>query len=238
MKGIRVADHTWPEVETALENGAIAALPIAASAKEHGRHLPMSTDYIQANWLIKQLLSEANVLVWPTVNYGHYPAFIDYPGSCSLNESTFEMVIFEITQDIINSGVNNLFILNMGISTIEPLQKVVDSFKSNVYLINIYEGKNFCEVEKNICKQVRGGHADEVETSIMLAIDEGKVNMDLAETNTKLKQPGPFNRKYKEQPNYSPSGVYGDARLATQEKGRLLLEAILADVLAALLSKN
>ena len=238
MKGIRVADHTWPEVETALGNGAIAILPVAASAKEHGRHLPMSTDYIQADWLITQLLSKANVLVWPTVNYGHYPAFIDYPGSCSLNKSTFEKVILEIAQAIIKSGAKKMFILNTGISTIEPLQNIVDSINSNIYLINIYEGEKFCEVEKNICTQIRGGHADEIETSIMLAIDEGKVNMDLAETNIEIKQPGPFNRNYKEQPNYSPSGVYGDARLATQEKGRLLLDAILADVLAALLSKN
>lgn len=49
MKGIRVADHTWPEVEDTLGNGDIAILLVTASAKEHGRHLPMSTDYIQAD---------------------------------------------------------------------------------------------------------------------------------------------------------------------------------------------
>ena len=86
--------------------------------------------------------------------------------------------------------------------------------------------------------QIRGGHADEIETSIMLAIDKSKVNLDLAETNIEIKQPPPFNRNYKEQPNCLPSGVYCDARLATKEKGSLLLKAVLADVLATLLSRN
>lgn len=97
------------------------------------------------------------MLIWPTVNYGHYPAFIDYPGSCSLNESTFEKVIFEITQVIIKSGAKKMFVHNTSISTIEPLQNIVDSINSNTTLINIYEGGKFCEVEKNICTQIRGG---------------------------------------------------------------------------------
>ena len=236
MKGICVADHTWPEIETALKNGAIAILPIAACAKEHGRHLPMSTDFIQADWLISQLLSKLNVLVWPTVNYGYYPAFADYPGSCSLNKSTFENVVFDIAQNIIKSGAKKLYLLNTGISTIESLKNTVVSIKSSteINLINVYEGKRFREVEKIISKQTRGSHADEIETSIMLAIDADKVNMDLAETNIQKIQPGPLNRKDKEQPNYSPSGVYGDARLATQEKGKLLLDAMLTDVLSVL----
>lgn len=236
MKGICVADHTWPEIETALKNGAIAILPIAACAKEHGRHLPMSTDFIQADWLISQLLSKLNVLVWPTVNYGYYPAFADYPGSCSLNKSTFENVVFDIAQNIIKSGAKKLYLLNTGISTIESLKNTVVSIKSSteINLINVYEGISFREVEKKISKQIRGSHADEIETSIMLAIDADKVNMDLAETNIQKIQPGPLNRKDKEQPNYSPSGVYGDARLATQEKGKLLLDAMLTDVLSVL----
>jgi len=233
MIGIRVENHSWPEVDSALAKNAIAILPIAASCKEHGRHMPMSTDYIQAEWLIEQLIARINAVVWPTVGYGYYPAFVDYPGSCSLNETTFKKVVLQIAEGIIKSGAKRLFILNTGISTIEPLQNTIDSLKSSssISLINIYSGKKFCEVEKKIKKQVRGSHADEIETSIMLAIAEDKVNMNLADTNTEKKQAGPLNRTHKDQPNYSPSGVYGDARLASKEKGKLLIEAILEDVL-------
>ncbi len=236
MQGFRVADQTWATVDAALANDAISILPIAASCKEHGLHLPMSTDYIQAEWLVAHLITKVNAVIWPTVNYGYYPAFVDYPGSSSLNKSTFENVIMEITQGIIKNGANKMFILNTGISTIEPLQNIVTSYlhSSNIRLINIYSGERFCEIEKLVSKQIRGGHADEIETSIMLAINADMVNMRLAESNTNEIQPGPFNRTHKDQPNYSPSGVYGDATLATLEKGQRLTDAILKDVLHAL----
>ena len=235
-QGIRVAEQTWPEVEAALANEAVAILPIAAACKEHGKHLPMSTDYLQAEWLISELISNANAVVWPTLSYGYYPAFTDYPGSCTLDEITFKQAVCQIIQGIVASGAKKIYLLNTGISTIQPLNNAIASLKNsaNIQLINIYSGKHFCETEKKIKQQTRGSHADEIETSIMLAIAPDKVTMELAATCTDEKRPGPFNRTQKDRPNYSPSGVYGDARLATVQKGEMLIDALLKDVLHAL----
>ena len=239
-QGIRVAEQSWPEVEAALANHAIAVLPIGATCKEHGKHMPMATDYLQTEWLISQIINQVNIVVWPTLGYGYYPAFVDYPGSCSLEENTFEKVVLEIIQGIIKSGAEQIFLLNTGISTIPALKNTVVSLKDSISitLSNIYSGDHFCAVEKKIKQQIRGSHADEIETSIMLAIASDKVLMDLADVYIEEKQPGPFNRIKKNQPNYSPSGVYGDARLATVEKGRLLLDAMLKDVLQVLQKAN
>ena len=235
-QGIRVEEQTWSEVEAALTDNAIAILPIAAACKEHGKHLPMSTDYIQAEWLISKLITQVNVVIWPTVSYGYYPAFVNYPGSCTLTETTFEKVVFEIIQSIIASGAKQIFLLNTGISTIPPLENTVASANrsANVKLVNIYSGENFCVTKDKIKQQIRGSHADEIETSIMLAIASDKVNMALADTCIEEIQPGPLNHTRQDQPNYSPSGVYGDARLATVEKGEMLLAAMLKDILQAL----
>ena len=233
---MRVSERSWPEIKAALTNNAIAILPIAASCKEHGKHMPMSTDYLQVEWLISQLVTQVNTVVWPSLTYGYYPAFIDYPGSCSLEESTFEKVVTEILQGMIRSGAKKIYLLNTGISTISPLNRARKSFQNsvNIQLINIYSGKHFRAAEKKIKQQIRGSHADEIETSIMLVIAPDRVNMDLAEACTEEKQPGPLNRTQPELPNYSPSGVYGDARLATEEKGKNLLKAMLKDILEAL----
>ncbi len=235
-QGIRVSEQTWPEIEVAFANKAIAILPIAASCKQHGRHLPMATDYIQTEWLVSQLIKQINAVVWPSISYGYYPAFVDYPGSCSLNETTFATVVVEIIQNIIDSGAKEIYLLNSGISTIRPLEKVISPLSSsiNIHLINIYSGKHFCNVEKTIKQQARGSHADEIETSIMLAIAPEKVKMELADTCIIEKQTGPLNRTQPDQVNYSPSGVYGDARLATVEKGQALVTAMLKDVLQIL----
>ena len=80
----------WDAVGDRLEAGAAALLPIGAGAKEHGLHLPMNTDQQQAEWLAARIAERFDVLVWPTLSYGHYPAFVNYAGSCSLEAETFE----------------------------------------------------------------------------------------------------------------------------------------------------
>lgn len=42
----------WDEVARRLEAGAAAILPIGAGAKQHGLHLPLDTDRIQAEYQV------------------------------------------------------------------------------------------------------------------------------------------------------------------------------------------
>ena len=95
---------TWDEVARRLENGAAAILPIGAAAKQHGFHLPMNTDRIQAEWLAARLADRIDALIWPTVTYGYYPAFAEYAGSSGLSAPVFEAMVHEIAADIIGFG--------------------------------------------------------------------------------------------------------------------------------------
>ena len=85
--GAQVAELAWPEIAARLADGAIAVLPIGAAAKEHGPHLPLGTDSVQAQWLASTLCAARNVLIWPTLTYGFYPVFVDYPGSILVTDS-------------------------------------------------------------------------------------------------------------------------------------------------------
>ena len=233
--GLRVADATWPEVEERALSGAVGVLPVGAASKEHGRHLPMNTDWLQAEWLAAKVLQCADVLVWPTVGYGHYPAFADYPGSTSLSEPTFVAIVTELLADIRRAGVTRCLILNTGVSTIRPLESAVRRVAgfADLRVANVYSGAGFRATEEAVRHQPRGGHADEIETSIMLAMAPGAVQMSRAEACADREIRGRFNRTDPKSPNRSPSGVYGDPTLASAEKGARLLEAMLADVLAA-----
>ena len=235
VPGAFVAELAWPEVEKRIQSGAIAILPVGASAKEHGRHLPLNTDQLQAEWLAARLIEKANVLVWPTLTYGHYPAFAGYPGSCSLSTTTFQNLVEEILQSILGSGVKSALILNTGISTIAPLKRVIARMGNRVRLANVYQGPRYLKAEEKIKQQPRGSHADELETSVMLAIAPDKVNMSKAMPWAKREmQPGKLVKNDPSHPNYSPDGVYGDPSLATKEKGERLLAAIVEDVLDAI----
>ena len=237
LPGAFVARLRWPEVEQRIAAGALAVLPIGSACKEHGPHLPMNADLLQAEWLAEALVRHSQVLVWPTVSYGHYPAFTDYPGSVSLTRDTFTNLVSEILNDIRRSGVRALLILNTGISTIEPLQALVDQRQEGIpiTLANVYQGERCHRVTAAVEEQSSGGHADELETSIVAAIDRAQVDVDKAEAwmPPTMEAKGPFSRSDADSPRYSPSGVWGDPTLASEEKGRRLLAAMVEDLLAA-----
>ncbi len=84
-------------------------------------------------------------------------------------------------------------------------------------------------------RQPRGTHADEIETSNMLYIAPHLVRMDLARPELSPDRPGPLTRRIDAAAGvYSPSGAWGDPTLATPEKGRVVTEAIVAELIAFL----
>ena len=227
-----VEQSTWLDIQQALNFNRICVVPIGASCKEHGPHLPLNSDYVQARWLAEQVATLFSVIVWPVISAGYYPAFVEYPGSWSISEETFTHSTLDIIESIGRHGDNRIVLLNTGISTINPLQAAIDQseFRSRLTLINVYSGEHTEKVIKEIEQQRRGGHADEVETSIMLAIDPSSVQMEHARPGLEDIQKGPLNRENPAQPNYSPSGSMGNPTLANANKGKKILAAILEDI--------
>jgi hypothetical protein len=83
-------------------------------------------------------------------------------------------------------------------------------------------------------RQEEGGtHADEIETSMMLYIDPASVDMRRAVKEfTPSSGPLMLTRRRGAPGTFSESGVWGDPTLATREKGHIVVEALVAAVLA------
>lgn len=230
-----VANLTWDRVSARLEAGAAALLPIGAGAKSHGFHLPLNTDQIQAEWLARQIAAELDVLVWPTLTYGHYPVFVRYAGSCSLQAATFRAVVTEIIQGIVRFGPSAVLILDTGISTLKPVVEAIAELSDpRVRHLRIHEGPRYSRTADALREQCHGSHADELETSRMLAIAPDRVDMARAVASppddTFDAYLGPLTPDDPSSPNYSKSGSFGDPTLATAEKGAKLIDAMVLDV--------
>lgn len=224
---------TWDEVARHIENGASAILPIGAAAKQHGFHLPLNTDRIQAEFLASRLAERIDALIWPTLNYGYYPAFVAYAGSSSLQASTFETVVHEIATAILRSGCRRLFVLDTGISTLAPVERALARLDAGLVMhLRIHDGPRYRQAVEHLSEQSHGSHADELETSLMLALAPHLVEMARAEPSPALghEAPGPLTPTDVNSPNYSRSGSYGDPTLATSAKGEILLTAMLDDL--------
>lgn len=230
-----VADLTWDRVAARLRAGAPAILPVGAEAKEHGLHLPMGTDRLQADWLALELARRIDGLVWPCVGYGFYPAFVPYAGSCSLRAGTFQAVIAELAMGLQASGARTLLIVNIGLSTTAPIDAALSEVGWPAALhVKPYDGPRYREAVACGSRQAFGSHADEMETSRMLALMPDRVDMARAsaapaDLGDRLKA-GPLQPHDADGDNYCPTGVYGDATLARADFGAELIEAMLQDV--------
>jgi len=233
LKSVLLEDLTWVEAESALKNYDVALVALGARTKEHGPHLPLNTDYLLAEDLMRRVSAEVPVVVLPTLQYGYYPAFLEYPGSISIGAETFKNVIMDICRSMHGYGLKKFYVLNTGVSTVEPLEQAAAELAPLGITLRFL---NILEVDKKLpaglLRQEGGTHADEGETSMMLEIAPQAVDMSKAVKDFDAR-PGRrgLTRKPDGAGNYSPSGVYGDPTLATKEKGRVIVETTVREAL-------
>ena len=231
--GVLLEDLTWVEAEKALTLDAVVVLPLGAASKEHGPHLKLKNDFVLATFLRDRVRERARVVIAPTIDYGYYPAFVEYPGSTSLSLETSRDMIVEICRGLSRFGPRRFYVLNTGVSTVRALAPAAEALRAEGILLRYTDIlKATEEVEKRVSKQEGGTHADEIETSMILYMSPDDCDMSKAARDYHPGK-GPLTRDpSKKDAVYSPSGVYGDATLATKEKGRIVTEALVAAIVA------
>ena len=81
-------------------------------------------------------------------------------------------------------------------------------------------------------KALKPDTADEIETSMMLYIDPSLVDMSKAVKDFHPSGTGGLTRDPKGKGTYSPTGIWGDPTLATREKGRIVVDAMVEGMVA------
>lgn len=239
--GVWLENLSWPEAREKIAAQWPVLVPIGAIAKEHGPHLPLNTDYLVARELANRIAAELPVIVAPILTLGYYPAFVRYPGTQHLRPDTFQAILTDVFDKLVRDGVRHIAVVNTGVSTEAPLRIAVREFyeRSGVRVLTA-DIASLGKTSKALMKQQLGGHGDEAETSMILAIAPRSVRMDkavmdygnaLSAPKTVFYVPTIFDGDPTSGPDYSVSGVRGDPTLASAEKGR----AILADMAAELI---
>lgn len=221
---------TWMEAEEAFNRYEVVVIPLGARTKEHGPHLPLNNDWIMAEYLTERVASEVPVIIMPTLQYGYYPSFTEYPGSVTLNLETFRDVVAEIC--LSDYGMKKFYVLNTGISTLRGLEPAREELEKHGVALRYTDLLKVDETLPPILGQEGGTHADESETSMMLYIKPEIVDMAKA-----VKDYHPLDgRGLTRDPQnleagaFSATGTYGDPTLATREKGMVIVEATVREI--------
>ena len=175
--GVLLETLTWQEAERVLTPSTVVVIPMGAQAKEHGPHLKLNNDFVMAEYFKRRVLAAADVVMAPTINYGFYPAFVDYPGSTTVSLETARDTVLGIVRTLAVHGPKKFYILNTGVSTVRALAPAVEILAAEGITATFFNWSSIADVEKTVLKQAAGTHADEGETSMMLFIAPKSVDM-------------------------------------------------------------
>ena len=227
--GVKLETLSWIEAEQWFTTNPVIVIPLGAAAKEHGPHLPLNNDAIMATWLGEQIIARLPVVLAPLISASFYPAFVEYPGSISLRYETARDVITDTCTSLAHFGLSRFYVINTGLSTLRPLAEVKSLLGDGVVFDYLNLDTALQDLPENLLQQQYGSHADEHETSLMLHIAPDVVDMSRA-VDDGGEGEGRLTR-IRGQGLWSDSGVFGQATLASADKGKVIAEVLLQHVL-------
>ncbi len=102
---------TVPEVEELLTKTDMVIIPVGA-IEQHGKHLPLGTDFLNGVETCKLIAQQRDVLVAPVLMAGQSPYHMGFAGTISLSAETILKVHMEAVESLIRHGFKRFMILN------------------------------------------------------------------------------------------------------------------------------
>jgi creatinine amidohydrolase len=236
------------DVRAYLEEKDVVMIPIA-SLEQHGPHLPLLTDTIQAEEVTKRAAERAQVLYTPTVWMGYSPQHMYDPGSGTGTITIRPHLLLELWYDVgrslIHHGFNKLvFVNNHGSNAkiVEPLLRRLRYDTGAMVAMSRLYGERYLalidDIMENPPEETPGWHSSELETSQVMAHDASLVKMQYAAEDRAqvpswlpeafIKKDGAPDVEFDgyqyfvfpmDHAEFSRTGVIGNPMRATAEKG-------------------
>ena len=229
---------TMIEFGEAMRRGAWVLVPIG-STEEHGSHLPLGSDMIQAEYVCRAVGREVGGVVAPGIPYGLCGSTRNFPGTISLTFGTLEALVREVLVGYAGKGARKIAMLSghAGGAHMVALRQAALSLvtRDEGLIILVFDPYDIPLPAAEEKGPIAGdGHAGSVETSVMLAIEEGLVRADRIPEGKPLRLPRFQVLSHPEL--LFPSGVMGETSGASRAFGKHALDHIVAEIVAVLRS--
>ena len=235
-------DLTAEELRARAATDTIVVLPVA-SIEQHGPHLPVGVDTILCSGVCKAAAERAgdiDVVVAPTLWCGMAEHHMAFGGTFTFDIPTYRAVLLSFLKSIERHGFRRVLIVNGHGGNIAALTAFLPDFARETRLH--VEATTYFMLAQDalpaLLEDQKGvQHACEVETSMMMVLAPGSVREPrlLEAFGARDGLPGrPTVSRHRSFREMTETGVVGDARRATPEKGQACLDAC-ADALAGLL---
>jgi creatinine amidohydrolase len=236
---------TAAELRALAVRDAVVLLPIGAT-EQHGPHLPTGVDDFLAAEVCRRAAELAcehtGVVVTPSVLTGLSEHHMAFGGTITLSLPTLHALLRDICRSVIRAGFSRILIVNGHGGNMTALNALTTELTVELATpipFASYFGAGREVVRETLTTQDGLMHACEGETSMMMAAHPGLVRAEHlaeahgpritlpAESTEPVYMAVPFDR-------ITESGVAGDGRAATREKGETMLAGCaraLADII-------
>lgn len=199
------------------------------SVEEHGTHLPLSTDTIEAYEVGKRAAERIALFVAPPVHYGSCRSTSRHPGTISISTGTLKALFKDIVRSLHAQGLMNFVALtgHAGGSHRMALQDageelILELPEINMAVVTEYDLAK--ETGAHLIETRGDAHAGEIETSRIM-----HSHPHLVKGVGAVEYPNfPTGILVRDKRSFWPGGVWGDPTKASAEKGKLL-ESLVAD---------
>jgi creatinine amidohydrolase len=240
QKSVFLAENTNSEIEAFLQLHQTIYVPVGAT-EQHGPHSPVGMDvYLPQEIARRVCVQQGNALVAPALPYTLSYPHRGFTSEFSLSVETFMAVVRELALSFSKAGFKRVVFLNGHYDNTYALAYACAQASESMpagakaFPFNYWDGMT-PEQWANMTEAGKGLHAGEGEVSMMLAINPGLVDMDLANAEfpnfpeTKTKSPALHTAYFFSSPGsvyrITKSGTWGDATKATAAKGEYILQS-------------
>ncbi len=217
--------------------------------EQHGYHLPLSTDSLIVERLSKGIQEQVpqEVFCLPVWPYGVSTHTREFPATLNMGGRVFEDFFLAIVDRLVRQGAQMIYFSNGhggNHSFLVNVVKYAGERHPQAFIATEWLHTTGPALERYRESKTGGmGHGGELETSYMLYIRPDLVHMERATTETDFVSTPNYYMDWVEagslvaNPPWSDdtsSGIYGDGRLGSAEKGRKWYEAALEEKINSL----
>ncbi|MBI2080316.1 MAG: creatininase family protein [candidate division NC10 bacterium] len=227
---------TMREFEAAVARNPWLILPVGAT-EEHGPHLPVGTDTLQAERIAAAVAERTGALVAAPIPYGLCRTTRRFPGTVSISYETVERLALEVLQGFAAHGLRRFLVFSghAGEAHMVALRQAA---------LRLVEGDGGLTIltccTSDFLRPIlaehgiaRDGHAGAAETSLMLTLEPGAVRGEPPQAS---RPDFPPFQALPHPERLFPSGLMGDASRASAALGERLF-AFVVDRLVELLAR-
>ena len=235
MTALHLDRMTWAEVKSEINNGRDTVIVPFGSTEQHGRHMPLGTDAVLGDEFGWAVADRLDAFLAPTVRFGCSEHHLSFPGTISLSEETFQLVVLDVVASLSRHGFRRIFLLPTHGGNFKPLSEAfaklepVENVKVLAFtdLDGLIKAAFESSISSGIDPAQSGAHSGEWETSLMLALRPEQVKMDQAVEGFVGELSEIKSKVFDGIQNLDENGVLGDPRPATAEAGEKYLVDII-----------